>query len=301
MELHEIRYFLAVTEARNFTAAARLCHVSQPALTRAIQKLEGEMGGLLFRRDRAGVALTDLGRLLLPHLQEVAARTEAARQSASRFLRLEGAELKLGVMCTIGPLRFIGFLNRFRGGHPGIETTLLEATPARLGELLLEGTLDVAVMASRDGFDDRFRSIPLYPERFVVACPLGHRFERRSEVAMRDMAGETYLSRINCEYQDHLSAALREVGVDVVRSYRSEREDWIQTMVAAGMGVCFLPEYSIIVPGLVMRPLVSPRVARQVCLVTVAGRRWSAPVGSFIQAIRRHNWPENTEEVLEEA
>ncbi|MBX6745776.1 MAG: LysR family transcriptional regulator [Acetobacteraceae bacterium] len=295
MELHEIRYFLAVCRTLNFTKAAEQCNVTQPALTRAIQKLEGELGGLLFSRERGNTHLTELGRLMQPHLEEVLARTTAAKEQASRFLRLESAHLRLGVMCTIGPLRFVGFLNRFRADHPGIELTLTENVPGRLSEALLQGELDVAVMAKADGFDERLRAEPLYTERFVVACSVGHRFARRNAVAMREMDGETYLQRINCEFRDVLREQLEACGASIVRSYRSEREDWIQTMVAAGMGVCFLPEFSATHPGVVVRPVQDPEVQRKVCLVTVAGRRWSSPLASFVQAIRRYCWPEMAE------
>ena len=71
MELHEIRYFLALSKTLNFTKAAEICNVSQPALTRAIQKMEDELGGLLFSRERNNTHLTELGRLLEPHLTEV--------------------------------------------------------------------------------------------------------------------------------------------------------------------------------------------------------------------------------------
>lgn len=291
MEIHEIRYFLAVCRTLYFTRAAERCNVTQPALTRAIQKLEDELGGLLFSRERGNTHLTELGRLMQPHLEEVMARTLAAKEQATRFLRLESAHLRLGVMCTIGPLRFVGFLNRFRTGHPGIELTLTENVPARLSEALLQGDLDVAVMAKADGFDDRLRTETLYPERFVVACAVGHRFAQRNAVAMQDMDGEIYLQRINCEYRDVLREHCDACGARLVRSYRSEREDWIQTMVAAGMGVCFLPEYSATNPGLVTRPVQDPEVTREVCLVTVAGRRWSSPLASFVEAIRHYPWP----------
>ena len=297
MEIHEIRYFLAVCRTLNFTRAAEQCNVTQPALTRAIQKLEGELGGLLFSRERGNTHQTELGRLMQPHLEEVLARTEAAREQAGRFLRLESAHLRLGVMCTIGPLRFVGFLNRFRADHPGIELTLTENVPSRLSEALLGDELDVAVMAKADGFDERLRAEPLYPERFVVACPVGHPFTRRNVVAMREMDGQTYLQRINCEFRDVLRERCEAAGAQIVRSYRSEREDWIQTMVAAGMGVCFLPEFSATHPAVVVRPVQDPEVRREVCLVTVAGRRWSSPLGSFVQAIRRYRWPETAEPI----
>ena len=96
MELHEIRYFLALSKTLNFTRAAEACNVSQPALTRAIQKMEDELGGLLFSRERNNTHLTELGRLLEPHLTEVLARTQMAKETATRFLRLDSAQLRLG-------------------------------------------------------------------------------------------------------------------------------------------------------------------------------------------------------------
>lgn len=294
MELHEIRYFLAVCRTLNFTKAAEQCNVSQPALTRAIQKIEGELGGLLFVRDRANTHLTELGRLMQPHLEEVMARTSAAKDTAQRFLRLESAHLRLGVMCTIGPMRFVGFLNRFRADHPGIEMTLTEAVPSRLSEALIEGALDVAVMAQPGGVDDRLRADPLYAERFVVACAVGHPFARRNAITMADMDGQVYLQRINCEFRDVLRETCEAAGAHINRSYRSEREDWIQVMVAAGMGVCFVPEFSATHPGLALRPVLEPEVTREISLVTVAGRRWSSPLSKFVQALRRYRWPEQT-------
>src|SRR5262249_11546053 len=121
MEMHQIRYFLSVCDTLNFTRAAELCNVSQPALTRAIQKLEEELGGLLFRRERSLTHLTDLGRLMRPHLEQVFHQTETARSTAKSFLKLENAPLNLGVMCTIGPLRFVGFPQEFQKRNPGIE------------------------------------------------------------------------------------------------------------------------------------------------------------------------------------
>ena len=107
--MHQVRYFLAVADTLNFTRAAEQCHVSQPALTRAIQQLEEELGGLLRRRERRLTHLTDFGRLIEPHLRQLFADAEAAKTTAKRFLNMQAAELRLGVMCTIGPARFMGF------------------------------------------------------------------------------------------------------------------------------------------------------------------------------------------------
>jgi LysR family hydrogen peroxide-inducible transcriptional activator len=291
MEIHEIRYFLALSRTLNFTRAAEACNVSQPALTRAMRKLEDELGGLLFSRERNNTHLTELGRLIEPHLSEMMAREGQAKQAAARFLTLEKANLVIGVMCTIAPLQFIGFLSRFRANNPGIEVTLLEAVPSRLCELLVTGELDVALMAQPDGFAMPLQAQPLYPERFVVACSAGHRFAMRREICVSELDGEVYLSRINCEFRDLLAETCRNNGAKLLRSYQSEREDWILTMVAAGLGVCFLPEYTASFPGVVGCPVMAPIVTRKVCLVTVAGRRRSSPLAAFVQAVRRYQWP----------
>ena len=205
MEMQQIRYFLAVADTLNFTRAAERCHVSQPALTRAIQQLEEELGGLLLRRERKLTHLTDFGRLIEPHLRQLHADADAAKSTAKRFLSLQEAEIRLGVMCTIGPVRFMGFLAHFRSANPGCEITLVEGVPTRLSELLLQGELDLAVMAQPDPFNERLEISPLYRERFCIAFPTGHRLEQQNRIQISDVAGETYLRRINCEYRISLS------------------------------------------------------------------------------------------------
>jgi LysR family transcriptional regulator, hydrogen peroxide-inducible genes activator len=79
MEMHEIRYFLAASELLNFRRAAEKCHVSPPAFTRAIQKLEDEVGGRLFRRERNQTHLTDLGMLIRPQLKRILREAEDAK------------------------------------------------------------------------------------------------------------------------------------------------------------------------------------------------------------------------------
>jgi DNA-binding transcriptional LysR family regulator len=292
MEMHQVRYFLAVADTLNFTRAAEQCHVSQPALTRAIQQLEDEMGGLLLRRERKLTHLTDFGRLIEPHLRQLAADAEATKSTARKFLNLQEAEVRLGVMCTVGPARFMGFLAAFRHANPGCDITLIEGPASRLSEMLLQGDLDLAIMAQPDAFNERLDVLPLYRERFCIAFPTGHRLEEQNQVRVTDVGGETYLRRINCEYRDYLADRLREHGLATRVGFQSEREDWIQMMVAAGFGVCFLPEFSPTIPGVRTQPISDPEVARDVSLVSMSGRRFSPAVVTFIRAVRAHDWAE---------
>jgi DNA-binding transcriptional LysR family regulator len=290
MEMHQVRYFLAVADTLNFTRAAEQCHVSQPALTRAIQQLEEEMGGLLLRRERKLTHLTDFGLLIEPHLRQLSADAEATKTTAKKFLNLQEAQIRLGIMCTVGPARFMGFLAGFHLANPGCELTLLEGVPKGLSDMLLEGQLDLAVMAQPESFNERLDVLPLYKERFCIAFPTGHRLEHQNRVRVVDVVGETYLRRINCEYRDYLADHLREHGLAVQVGFQSEREDWIQMMVAAGFGVCFLPEFSATIPGVRTQPVTDPEVVRDVSLVSMSGRRFSPAVLVLKRAICAHDW-----------
>lgn len=292
MDIHHIRYFLAVCETRNFTRAAEKCNVTQPALSRAVQQLEDEVGGLLFRRERNLTHITDLGALLRPRFQQIVDELSGVRQEASRFLCLNEAHLKVGIMCTIGPRRFTGLLTDFHMRHKGIQLQLIEGVPTRLSQLIEAGDIDVAIMSSSESFPERFNITPLFRERFMLAFPAGHRFSQFEAIPIAEVDGEIYLRRINCEYWDYLSKLCGERGVSTRVSYSSEREDWIQNMVAGGLGICFIPEYSAVIPGLQVRPVVEPEVNREVCLVTVAGRRFSPAVLTFVNAIKSYGWAE---------
>src|SRR5687767_1538331 len=147
MEVHHIRYFLAVCDKLNFTRAAENCNVTQPALSRAIQQLEEEVGGLLFRRERNFTHLTDLGLLMKPRMQQIIDELTEAKRDARRFLTLEKANLTLGIMCTVGPCRLTGLLAEFGQRYSGITVRLVEGIPKDLAGRIESGELDLAIMA----------------------------------------------------------------------------------------------------------------------------------------------------------
>ena len=290
MEMHQMRYFLAVCETLNFTRAAERCNVSQPALTRAIKKLEEELGGPLFRRERNLTHLTELGRMMKPHFEQSLAGAMVAQATAQDFQSMEKAPLNLGVMCTIGPSRLIGLMTKIRLNLPGIELILHDVVPDEMVERLLAGSLDVALFGIPEGLPERFDRRPLYRERYVVAFPPGHRFEKKNVVRLRDMDNESYLERLNCEYADHIQGLLKESKVSLDIRYASEREDWIQSMILSGMGSAFMPEHLSMHPDLPMRLVAEPQITRQIELVTVAGRRFSPAVEAFVHLVETHDW-----------
>lgn len=146
MEIHQVRYFFAVCETLNFTRAAEECNVAQPSLTRVVKKLEEELGGELFRRERNQTHLTELGRLMKPHLEQIYGSSEAARVEAKGFRKPEIVPLKMGLMCTIGSARLLGVFMRLHAELPAVDLTLREAPGKTLIEEMMAGELDVALI-----------------------------------------------------------------------------------------------------------------------------------------------------------
>src|ERR1700744_2915781 len=103
MELHQSRYFLALARSLNFTRAAEACNITQPALTKAVAKLETELGGPLVHRERQLTQLTDLGKLVLPMLERTYTAAESVRISAEEFQQKEIAPLKIALAACVSP------------------------------------------------------------------------------------------------------------------------------------------------------------------------------------------------------
>ena len=291
MEMHQVRYFLAVAEELNFTRAAEKCNVSQPSLSRAIQLLEEEFGGKLFRRERNNTHLSDLGQMVLPHLKVVYKAAVEAKRLSKDLLQMKKLPLKLGIMSTISPDEIVDLIAGLKTRYDGLELHLCDASAKDLRDRLLAGDLEAAVYAlPGEEIDERTHVIPLFREQMVIAVDRGHKLADQRGFPVRKMDGESYIHRMNCEFAGYADHILREQGVTCNPSYWSERDDWTMAMVAAGLGFAFMPKNAIKHPGVVGVPVVEPEFWRQVNLVTVRGRPYSPGVGALIREAMRKKW-----------
>jgi DNA-binding transcriptional LysR family regulator len=279
MEMQQVRYFLALARELNFTRAAEACHVTQPALTRAIQALEAELGGRLFNRERQQTHLTELGRMMLPYIQSIQAQSDAATARARSVSKMRNVELKLCAMCTLSPTVLSNFIVAFQQGNRGVDLSVSDASASQLMRQLTGGEMEIGVMGHPDTVDDRFHALELYRERFVVVLPPEHRLAQQPVVRVSELNNEPYVNRVNCELADFAGEAFARQGVEVRVVFRSERDYWVLGMIKAGLGWGFFPEFYPFPDDVVVRPLVEPQFARKVSLMTVRGRPHSPAVG----------------------
>ena len=214
MEMHQVRYFLAVAEELNFTRASERCNVTQPSLSRAIKLLEEELGGLLFYRERESTHLTDLGHMVRPHLQSVYDHSKLAKRLSQEFVRKW--PLKLGIMSTISPDEIVDLIANIRTRHPEVELRLCDANAKELRARLLAGDLEVAIYAlPGEEPDERIHSIPLFREQMVLAVHRDHRLAKTGAFPVQEMNGESYIHRMNCEFAGYADQILAAEGSDL--------------------------------------------------------------------------------------
>ena len=139
MEMHQLRYTVAVARAGNFSRAAEQCRVAQPSLSQQIQKLEDELGERLFDRLKSGVKLTPAGEIFLPRAVRILEEAESARREMRDAHSLARGTLNIGVLPTIAPYFLPPIIARFSGEFPGIEVVVHEDTTAlrRMAVLIL--------------------------------------------------------------------------------------------------------------------------------------------------------------------
>ena len=291
MELHQIRYFLALCEELNFTRAAERCTVAQSSLTRAIKALEQELGGALFHRERANTHLSKLGQKVRPFLEQAYGHVEGAKRQAQDFLRLQTSSLRLGLMSTIAPAQLIELVAALRARHPGIALQVADGTAQALQERLLGGELDAAIYALPGlADDDRLNHLPLYREPFVAVVAGTHRLARREPVRVQELAGEPYLWRLHCEHADAIDAAFARHNIDGPTVFKSDRDEWILAMAAAGLGYALIPAHGTPYPGVTALRLIDPEIVREIALVTPRGRPDAPAVGALVHEVMRMRW-----------
>src|SRR4051794_24799485 len=167
MELHQLRYFVAVARAGNFSRAAERCHVSQPSLSQQILKLERQLGQPLLNRLGRRAVPTDAGRLLLERATAILAAVEDAER---RLQAGDGGHgrLAVGAIPTIAPYLLPAALERFARRWPAVEVSLVEDVTRNLVAAVAEGELDLAVVALPQG-DERLQADPLLTEPLLAA------------------------------------------------------------------------------------------------------------------------------------
>lgn len=246
MEFHQLRYFVEVARQKNFSRAARACHVAQPSLSQQLKKLENELGQPLFRRGRKGAELTDFGRACLPQAHRIlSAAHEMTEQAATESKELAG-RVRLGAIPTVAPYLFPRLIRRVAEVCPKMRLNIIENTTSDLVKLLREGQLDVAFMSPPFASESEMEVKWLLDDELLVALPTGHPLasSRRLDLSALTLFPMVRLKDVHCLSRQSVSLC-EASGLTPHVSFEYAQLETVVSMVEAGMGFSFVPQMAL--------------------------------------------------------
>ena len=290
MEMHQVRYFLAVAAEQNFSKAAEKCNVSQPSMSRAIKQLEGEFGGDLFRRERPQAQLTELGERMYPLMKQCYDSAIGARSLASSIKTGGLGSLRLALSHAIELELLIPQIIEVRRLFARLELKLMRGTSAEVVELLKSGEAELAVAPDLSEEWERLDRWPLFNESFHLVVNRRHELASRSAVHVEDLQRELILRPRRCEHGDKIATFIRASNLDVDYSHEIDLEQDLISLVEAGLGMAILPNSTSIPETLARTTVNGIDVRRAVYIYGVAGRERSPIASAILKMVRATDW-----------
>jgi LysR family hydrogen peroxide-inducible transcriptional activator len=241
MTLNELRYIVAVAREGNFRRAAEKVFVSQPALSLAIQKLEEELGVQIFERSRTAVNATPIGALIVAQAQRVVEEAAQIREIASQGKDQLAGPLRIGAIYTVGPYLFPSLIPVLKKKAAHMPMEMEENTTSNLEALLMNGRLDVIIIALPFG-GPGIATQALYDEDFSVVIPKDHPWARKKQIKTAELPAEKVLllNSGHC-FSNQVREACSEFSSTVGEIQQGNSLETIRNMVASGLGITVLP------------------------------------------------------------
>jgi DNA-binding transcriptional LysR family regulator len=290
MEMHQVRYFLAVARVLNFTRAADECNVTQPSLTRAIKQLEAELGGDLFRRERPAAQLTELGLRMHPLLRQCFEAATGARQLASSFKSGEVGALRIALTHSVDLTLLIPHLDQIKRLFNRLEFRFLRGTSREVAEFLRKGEAELGIAAEIGEDWDRLDAWPLFTESFQLVMNRQRPLAGLDHIDFEDLRAEQLLLRSYCEHAERLSSSLRSHGIDVDHSHEVSSERDLIELLEADIGIAVIPDTASIPQTLKRSAVDGLDERRTVHLYGVAGRQRTAVAAAVMRLLRGADW-----------
>lgn len=289
MEMHQLRYFVAISEEENFTRAAAKCFVSQPSLSAQIIKLEDELGNRLFNRLGRRVELTTAGK----HFEKRARSILMEADNAIKEIR-EGAgeakgSLRIGVTPTVAPFLLPPVLRTCRERFPELQIRVDENLRRALLENLVSGNLEV-VISSYSGNFSQIDAEPILQESLNLVVPRGHVLANKEDISIEDFKDEPLivLGESSALGEKVLEFFERNDFEPKTAAYCSQVSTAV-ALVHSGVGLAILPEMareSISPYDVVFRSMRSLKMSRLLFALTHEQRYLSSSARGFLDVVR---------------
>lgn len=290
MHLDELHWFVVLAETEHVTDAAAELRVSQPTLSRAIARLEAQIGVPLFDRVNRRLRLNAYGTILLEHARRATAELQSATERIAALRDPDTGTVRLAFLHSLASWFVPDLLRRFRLEAPRVRFDLYQSAAHELTDRVLEGQVDLAITSPRP-IGPGFTWQVLYSERLCVAVPKAHRLATRSRLRLKDVADEPFIA-LRPEFglrqlTDELFAA---AGIQPQLVFEAAEIPSMEGLVAAGFGVAIVPvpRAERAEPMAAYVPLSDAGAKRQVGLALAAERQLSPAAARLVEFVKAH-------------
>lgn len=286
LNLHYLRLFAVVADAQSISRGARVAHISQPAVSKALTLLELQVGAPLLERGRRGVLLTEAGRALHAHARAIFEEERAAEEELARLRGVEHGTVRIGASTTIATYLLPELLATFHRLHPRVAMRVASANTQETTQRLIARELDVALVEG-PVHDRRVQALPWREEELVVIAAPGHPLTTTRRIDARDLADELFILReAGSGTRDVVETALRRHRVLLSQTLEVGSTEAIKQAVAAGLGISVVSrtaaEDQISLGRLRIVPVRDLAIRRRLTRLTLPGRRVPPAADAFI-------------------
>ncbi|MBE3561363.1 MAG: LysR family transcriptional regulator [Ktedonobacteraceae bacterium] len=245
MDLQQLRYFQAVARLEHISRAAEELYVAQPSLSRAIARLERELGVPLFDRHGRQVRLNRLGHTFLQYVEQALAKLEEGKRQIADMAGLEQGQVVLAVLYTVGAQLLPELLKAFREQHSSIQFQLSQNAAHVLIDQLSKGEIDLCITSPQPEEPD-IAWTPLRTEEIFLVVPPNHRLAGRDSVYLHEVAQDAFIALKHHyglrEITDHFC---RQAGFTPRITFEGDELVLVRGLVTAGLGVAFMPALAL--------------------------------------------------------
>jgi DNA-binding transcriptional LysR family regulator len=284
MDWRQLDYFRVVGRMQHMTRAAEVLGMSQPALSRAIRRLEGELGVPLFHHVGRSIRLTRYGEAFLARVDRALHEVDEGRRELADLTGAESGTVALGFLRTLAAEYVPQLVRRFRAEYPGVRFSFSQDNGAVLERELESGELDLCFMPPPRE-NPRLESRLVTEQELVLIVPPDHRLARRENVALREIADEPFISfkagHAMRRLVDDLCAA---AGFEPRVTFEGDESSAVRGFVAAGLGVAIVPAGGPS-SGYTALRISEPVARRSIGMVWVKNRYLSEAVRTFARFV----------------
>ncbi len=286
MELRQLKYFQLVSRLGGVTRAAEQCHVAQPAISIAIQKLEEELGVQLFDRYQKKIVLTSIGHIFLQRVDDILDRVNNSVKEMDDYRKLQRGAIRIGIPPMLGAFLFPYIFSKFQKEHPDLELSIIEEGTLAIKVLLEQGELDVGIIMVTETSTD-LETTPITKSEISVCFHHEHPLRHLDKIPFNILKDEKFILLKEDTYarQIVMEECARNRFTPSI-AFSSNQIETVLRLVEQQVGITFLIESLVNKNSTIeSRPLVEP-------LYVQAGLAWnkkrylSHAAQAFIDAIK---------------